>query len=633
VLYEQAKQIEQAGMLRNNEFNNKYLTQEHGQQRSSMLQKEREIVKTRAKAKVWPAEQFVQELTYANRPPTFEGDTYSSSTDDLDWLEDGGTSLGVKSQARLPVASGYNEAVVDPRQSVAAGYTEAVGDSDDIVMDDYQQNLLNMCQGKNKWDRDERKKLDVEWRELKEKKDELYSMMCQFQTAINNTPKPGTWSVGGNGVAIGSMPTVSPLQSGIYYHSSINQAQNYQHHNYQGGNSGIGNSYNSPSMQGWTHHEPFPAVKQETQNMIPPPVKAAIIVKDKNEQRRQLALAKREALVQQEERKKEQEELRNRASQQLHHIVKKKETKRSITKKQEQKKKESGASKKIAKKITSREGKKIKQTQKSETSVNEESHTVKVIKHLRDQTDKIKVEVRIGEKTMWMKLEEFWTDENIPIYGPAWNLYMTQQHTMYGTQSSAGKESKTISSNKGGEVRTQTSATEEEDSDATEQEDSDSDPADCYNHVLDNRGGVYMELHWKEDGMKSRGDVRKIMGSMSEKRQLGGPWLEYCDRKGIMDESFRMKGKAIVKAVKGHDWADCGRPRVEIEWVHGDITQVLVRDCMDLKGDANSFIAKWAEYCDSIGDEADEGFRKGHVNKEHKMVVKKKRRVKDEKWV
>jgi hypothetical protein len=138
---------------------------------------------------------------------------------------------------------------------------------------------------------------------------------------------------------------------------------------------------------------------------------------------------------------------------------------------------------------------------------------------------------------------------------------------------------------------------------------------------------------WKEDGIKSRGDVGKIMCSALEKKKLGHTWLEYCDKLGIKDELFRMKGKAVVKSITGHDWAECGHPKVNIEWLHGDTSQVLVKDCVQSKGDANGFLAVWTNYCDMIWEEAGEGFCKGHVNKAHKIVVKKKRRVKDEKWV
>ena len=156
-------------------------------------------------------------------------------------------------------------------------------------------------------------------------------------------------------------------------------------------------------------------------------------------------------------------------------------------------------------------------------------------------------------------------------------------------------------------------------------------PADVYGHVLDDRGGVYMELQWKDDGIKSRGEVKKIMNSPFEKRQLGRISLEYCNRLEINDELFRLKGKARVKGIKGHEWASCGRPMVEIEWLHGELTKVLVKNAMEYKGDANGFMAAWTTYCDGIGAD-DMAFRKGHVDKTHRLPIQKKRKIDTAKW-
>ena len=93
---------------------------------------------------------------------------------------------------------------------------------------------------------------------------------------------------------------------------------------------------------------------------------------------------------------------------------------------------------------------------------------------------------------------------------------------------------------------------------------------------------------------------------------------------------FRMKGKSLVKSIIGHDWGDCGRPRAEIEWQHGDTTKTIIKNATELKGDANGFIEAWGCYCDRIG--AEDGFRKGYVDKTCRIVVAKKQKANKTKW-
>jgi hypothetical protein len=63
-----------------------------------------------------------------------------------------------------------------------------------------------------------------------------------------------------------------------------------------------------------------------------------------------------------------------------------------------------------------------------------------------------------------------------------------------------------------------------------------------------------------------------------------------------------------------------------IGWTVG----ILLWKSSGTRGDANGFLAAWTAYCDHTGKK-DDGFRKGHVNKERKTPKKKKRNF-NEKW-
>ena len=153
----------------------------------------------------------------------------------------------------------------------------------------------------------------------------------------------------------------------------------------------------------------------------------------------------------------------------------------------------------------------------------------------------------------------------------------------------------------------------------------DLEEADCCGHVLDDKGVVFMELKWKDNGFLSRAEVRKVMKNKREKKHYGHTWLKYCDENNLSNDKFRIQGQAILKRIKEHDWADCGRPRVTIEWEHGEETKPMVKDVSDVKGDGNGFGEAWTLYCNSI-EIADDGFRKGHVDKSKKTLSKKKRK-------
>jgi len=134
-----------------------------------------------------------------------------------------------------------------------------------------------------------------------------------------------------------------------------------------------------------------------------------------------------------------------------------------------------------------------------------------------------------------------------------------------------------------------------------------------------------MKLHWKDDDSYSVHEVYGVMNNKYERRALGATWIDYCDSNGLLDDTFRMMGRSIVKSIEGHDWGDCGRSRARIAWRHGEVTTELVKDARELLTDKNGFKVAWEEYCAKIGNTTEE-FMKGYVDKEHKMPSQKKAR-------
>jgi hypothetical protein len=153
----------------------------------------------------------------------------------------------------------------------------------------------------------------------------------------------------------------------------------------------------------------------------------------------------------------------------------------------------------------------------------------------------------------------------------------------------------------------------------------DAEPAVCYGHLLERRGAVKMKLHWKDDDSYSVHEVYGVMNNKYERRAFGATWIDYCDSNALLDDTFRMMGRSIVKSIEGHDWGDCGRSRARIAWRHGEVTTELVKDARELLTDKNGFKVAWEEYCAKIGNTTEE-FMKGYVDKEHKMPSQKKAR-------
>jgi hypothetical protein len=241
----------------------------------------------------------------------------------------------------------------------------------------------------------------------------------------------------------------------------------------------------------------------------------------------------------------------------------------------------------------------------------------------------VEVEVR-GAKPVWMNVADFWKPENISLFLPPWKAYCKRKVLPLewrGAEGGYQQEEQGVMEEeaRGDEVLTQYSQVALDEGEAEKEEEA--EPADCYGHALDDRGVVYMELRWKDDGSMSRATVKSVMGRDYERRTLSGTWLQYCDQIGKTGEMFRIHGVSTIASIKGHEFNDCGRPVVEIEWDHGETSKVMVKDAFERKGDANGFQVAWAAYCDSLGVAADDGMRKGHVDKDRKKVNKKKRKV------
>jgi hypothetical protein len=617
-------------MLANIAFNNKYLeqvgnqdTKRPAEQKQGKTERNYEVLHTEEVSQNnseantgtdrWAEHDFpLGPLGLGNTPHMDHVDTLSTSSDEVAWLAPRETSMATKVKKKKY----FPESDLD--------------ESEDEMMvarhDRYYKGNRELS-----WDNLERKRLKMEWKELHEKKEELFSMMWQFGQRMNGTANSGVaWHMGGTGVGV--VPTtVSPhQQGGIQTYVSPRTTMNYETpNNYApaGWQSTPIVKY-EPVPQWTTHlqHKPvthhfterfppsqtsmneismnIPTIKREPVDFLQtnhaPNKGEGVITKDKNAERRLKAQEKREALADQEEKRQEQEEIRLQVVKGLKDEVSKKESNRT--------KKEKAKANFFLKESQKKSNVK-KQPKSLEAEQKGKNTKVKVKRHSTDNTGKITAEVQInGGKTIWMKLEDFWTAENMDVYGPAWQMYYKKKPL--ASLPETGIEP----------IEVETSGQVVEN--LTDEE------AYCYNHLLDDKGVVFMELRWREDGVLSRHPVRKIMSNPLEKKKFGGTWLEYCDGKGIQQELFRNGGQSVVKTIKEHAWGEDGRPLVEIEWVHGEITKVPVKNAMDYKGDGNGFLVAWNKYCDETGMTA-EGFRKGHVDKAHKRekLTKKKKRT------
>lgn len=333
-------------------------------------------------------------------------------------------------------------------------------------------------------------------------------------------------------------------------------------------------------------------------------------LKNKNEQKKERARQKKEEKEAQEQRRIEQERAQRESSQALSKYVIGQERNRT-----RQSKKQDGF--------------------KKEKKLIAKDNSWKVKGHSIKEGGKVMGKFQYGkEKELWISMEDIWEPCNIATYVPAWREYCKRKNlpanwgysgssstndelngTMDGVLESTNLNTTTDS------IVTDTTSKR----DQTDKEE-EAEPAVCYGHAIDSRGWVHMKLRWNDTGDESFGVVRHVMNNRWERKAFGNTWIEYCNSQGIKDDGFRMMGRSVVKNIEGHDWADCGRPKARINWMHGGITTEMVKDAREPKmADTNGFKAAWEVYCDKIGN-TEEGFVRGNVDKSHRVPAKKKMR-------
>ena len=329
----------------------------------------------------------------------------------------------------------------------------------------------------------------------------------------------------------------------------------------------------------------------------PPSTSVGGVSKDKNAVRREKARIKREEKEAQEQRRLAQEEAQVQGAKDLTSMVKKREQRLA--------------------RLSNKKGKGPATVQRA-ARVDE----WKVKRHVLVVNEPVKVLFKFGTKgeEKWVTLDEIWEPANITTLVPAWRCYCQDQGLPDGWGSGASlAEEGGGGLAVGGDVPADDKSVAGAVAAKTNGEEEDLEPAVCIGHCLDNRGLVYMKLHWKDGIDKETGrpvedswhQVKGIMGINKERKAYGRTWIAYCNSWGMVDDQFRMMGVAVVEKIEGHEWADCGHPVARIRWGHGEVAVVPVKNAMEPRGgDGNGFKAAWEAYCSGI-DGADEAFRKG----------------------
>ena len=380
----------------------------------------------------------------------------------------------------------------------------------------------------------------------------------------------------------------------------------------------------SPAIDGTGRNGPTVQVKLEG-----PPVRVETHTKDKKIQRQAKAQKKRDQAEQQEQRRQDQEKAQQAAKDSFMSHVMEQEHQRT-----KDVKKKANASTNNNKKPKAANGKAVNKTAKGgsykttaqliaegSTKTNEQIAEIgavyremKVIKH--GTTDGVfKALFRYDGVNKWIPVEQIWRPNLMATLLPAWREYCRKKNfpNDWGNPGGTGNGN---------------SDTEEEEEELKEkelEENGEDSPAVCIGHKLDDHGAVYMKLKWTDDPNPSWAGVKGIMNVSKERAAFGQTWFAYCAEKGYVDDLFRVHGTAAVESVKGHDWADCGRPMAEIRWKHGEVTKPLVHKAYERSNDNNGFKRCWNLYCESLGN-VSESFKKGHVDKDHKKETKRKRK-------
>ena len=276
--------------------------------------------------------------------------------------------------------------------------------------------------------------------------------------------------------------------------------------------------------------------------------------------------------------------------------------------------------------------KKVEQ-QRSRAAKNYKSESkVTIKKHSMDR-GYLEALVQVGkEKEVWLPVFKFWHPHFAPSHLPEWHAYCKKKvlpddwknlgHFKPHVRVLAGEGEGRQGINT---VETHFKKPPNEDNFVQEQ-------AECVGHVLNPKGRVWMKLKWFDEKIPdSIHEVKGIMMNDKEKMIFGQTWMDYCRKIGLeKDLVFADWGYSTVKTIIGHDWLECGRPVVEVEWHHGERSKEKVMDLLDTSKEKNNgFNREWNKYCDNLGDIVP-GMRRGLVDKKQKVVMpgssKRKRR-------
>jgi hypothetical protein len=260
--------------------------------------------------------------------------------------------------------------------------------------------------------------------------------------------------------------------------------------------------------------------------------------------------------------------------------------------------------------------------QPTRTAKKYSSETKVTIKRHSKNKGYLEALVQVGQaKEVWLPVFVFWQPHYILSYLPEWHVYCKKKvlpdewkynpdrdpYEVLGTVQGLVEKDAGTSHFK---VPTTEVKVEKEE-------------AECIGHVLNTKGRVWMKLRWLDEKVPdSIHAVQGVMISKPEKTKFGKTWMEYCSKIGLeKDLEFSEMGYSVVKSIIGHEWLECGRPVVEIEWRHGERSKGKVMDVLETcKAQKNGFNHQWSVYCDNLGD-ISPGMRKGFMDRSRRITV------------
>lgn len=306
------------------------------------------------------------------------------------------------------------------------------------------------------------------------------------------------------------------------------------------------------------------------------------------------------------------------------------ETQACLMKEQEEKRKESAKSLLSSVNKVEQQRSRMAKNYKPESKVTIKKHSME-----RGYLDAL---VQVGkEKEVWLPVFQFWQPHYVLSHLPEWHDYCKKKvlpddwKNLGCFKPNATGLTREVVSMQGivatNTVKTLLKQPPTENKVVQEQ-------AECVGHVLNSKGRVWMKLKWFDEKVPdSIHDVRGVMFNKDERQIFGKTWMEYCRKIGLeKDLVFADWGYSIVKSIIGHEWLECGRPVVEVEWRHGERSKEKVMDLLDTSKDQNNgFNLEWNAYCDNLGDIVSGIMPRGLVDKKRKVnmprISKKKCRT------